>query len=53
MKRENCGMPIKLIKLGIDDTNEMVFECPECGSICYEDGTLVEEDYDITIVKRC
>lgn len=50
MKRmicENCGINVKFIELGHDDLGNLILECQDCGAICYENGTLVEDEVRI------
>lgn len=49
MQCDNCGIKAEFNKLGSDDLGNMVLECQECGAVCYEDGTLIEEE--VKIVK--
>lgn len=46
---ENCGLNCKFEEIGYDEVDNRILECQECGAICYEDGTLIEDD--VIIVK--
>ena len=47
MKCDNCGMESTFKELGYDEVDNLILECHECGSICYEDGTLIEGEIKI------
>lgn len=40
---DNCRRDC-LVSIGFDELDNEIFECKDCGSICYEDGTLVEDE---------
>lgn len=47
MKCENCGLSCDFKKLGHDEIDNLILECQGCGAVCYEDGTLIEEEIGI------
>lgn len=49
MRCDNCGMITEFEEIGYDEVDNRILECQECGAICYEDGTLIEDD--VRIVK--
>lgn len=44
---ENCGINATFNSLGYDDFGNLILECTECGAVCYEDGTLVEDEITV------
>lgn len=47
LRCDNCGVIADFEEIGYDEVNNIILECQECGSVCYEDGSLVEDDIKI------
>lgn len=44
---ENCSITTIFKVVGYDELGNKIIECQECGVICYEDGSLVEDEIKI------